>query len=306
MDFARFNYVCDITPDRDNNGDVKEFSPQKDYDNKKGLKLNKYGDGSFCKFKIPKDYQKAGVYIISVDESPKYVGECENLSIRFNSGYGNISPRNCYTGGQQTNCRINKLILDSVKNSHSIKLFFQETNKKFMLEEMLIDQLSPEWNKTKRNGKPPMDRGQKVKPQKKSSGKYHKLQKYLEESQKNNEVLKYSQIGEILGFQLPRSAYDYGAWWANGGHKHANAWLNAGWMVLDVVLGKFVNFVKISRRSDFFILDGKEHRHFCGTPFVKVREKNKKHVCRKCGRPYSSEEFEKSRFCIECGTFLHG
>jgi hypothetical protein len=38
-------------------------------------------------------------------ESPKAV-----LSARFNAGYGNISPKNCFKGGQETNCRVNNLV----------------------------------------------------------------------------------------------------------------------------------------------------------------------------------------------------
>ena len=271
------------------------------------MKLHKYGDGSFCKFKIPNDYQKAGVYILNVDESPKYVGECQNLSTRFNSGYGNISPRNCYTGGQQTNCRINKLILDMIKKGNHIKLFFQETNDRFLLEDMLIEKLHPEWNRTKRTGIRPIDKNQTMKSSFVSRSKYHNLQKYLQNSTKTKEVLKYSKIEDILGFELPRSAYEYGAWWSNGGHTQANAWLNAEWMVMDIVLTKCVTFVKMSSWPYTEIIDGKKRFFQCGTPFIQVMKKNKKmnmNICRKCGMKYSPEDLKKSKFCRKCGAFL--
>ena len=35
-----------------------------------------------------------------------------------------------------------------------------------------------------------------------------------------------------------------------------------------------------------------------------VAKKNYVYVCRKCGRPHSSEEFNESRFCRNCGKFL--
>ena len=42
--------------------------------------------------------------------------------VRYNNGYGRISPRNCFQGGQSTNCRVNNLIfptgLDAI-TSHS-------------------------------------------------------------------------------------------------------------------------------------------------------------------------------------------
>ena len=57
--------------------------PQHRYDNIRNLPLNNYGKGPFCKFKVPNDYNFCGVYVIFVDGSPKYVGECQNLSDRF-------------------------------------------------------------------------------------------------------------------------------------------------------------------------------------------------------------------------------
>lgn len=142
-----FHYVCEIIPENQN-GRINEFFPQSRYNNKKGLKLHNYGDSSFCKFKIPNNYKKSGVYVIKVDGKTKYVGECKNLSSRFNSGYGNISPRNCYKRGQPTNCRINKKIMCETKNKKQTTLFFKETNNRLQLEQQLILELNPEWNKT--------------------------------------------------------------------------------------------------------------------------------------------------------------
>lgn len=56
-----------------------------------------------------------------------YVGECKNLTARFNTGYGQISPRNCFVGGQETNCRINKLILSEAVQGHGVRLWFMQT-----------------------------------------------------------------------------------------------------------------------------------------------------------------------------------
>ncbi|MBC7670570.1 DUF7662 domain-containing protein [Caulobacter sp. DWR2-3-1b2] len=43
--------------------------------------------------------------------------------------------------------------------------------------------------------------------------------------------LDFADIERILGFGLPRSAYEHPAWWSNtrAGHSHAAAWLDAGW-----------------------------------------------------------------------------
>ena len=76
-----------------------------------------------------------------------------------------------------------------------------------------------------------------------STNKYKKLQKYLCDSKKTVDVLKYSEIEKFLEFQLPPSAYEYRAWWSNGGHTQSNSWLKAGCRVKSVVLGKSVTFI---------------------------------------------------------------
>jgi len=76
------------------------------------------------------------------------------------------------------------------------------------------------------------------------AGKYHRLEEYLSNSKKQIEVLTYDEIERILGFKLPPSAYKHRPWWANGGHNQANSWLNAGWKVASVNLGKSIKFIK--------------------------------------------------------------
>jgi len=72
------------------------------------------------------------------------------------------------------------------------------------------------------------------------------LEKYLKNCQKQVETLSYDKIEEILGSKLPQSAYKYRAWWDNGrSHSQSNAWLNAGWKVSSVVLGKSITFRKV-------------------------------------------------------------
>jgi hypothetical protein len=46
--------------------------------------------------------------------------------------------------------------------------------------------------------------------------------------------------------QFPPSAYKYRAWWGNGGHSQANAWLNAGWRVDKIKLRDSILFAKNS------------------------------------------------------------
>jgi hypothetical protein len=80
-----FGHVCDIEPLRDDAGAIQLVMPQSRYRNAATAPLNRYGGGPFCKFKIPGRFNASGVYILMVDEDVRYVGECANLSSRFNA-----------------------------------------------------------------------------------------------------------------------------------------------------------------------------------------------------------------------------
>jgi hypothetical protein len=251
-----FQYICEIIPELDADGIPIEYMPQSRYKNSTNIPLHEYGYGPFCRFKIPNKYNgKMGVYITLVDSDIKYVGECEDLGTRFNMGYGNISPRNCYVGGQPTNCRINSLILEMYKRGSQIELLFYETRDRFNIERTLINELNPEWNRTA--GKASRPRGHQkglsgkksldLEKRRVSMSKYYKLEEYLRNTQKQVETLSYDEIERILGFRLPSSAYNHRPWWANGGHSQANSWLNAGWEVSSVELGKSVTFRKVEK-----------------------------------------------------------
>ena len=141
--------VCLIQPECDPDGRPHEYVPQGGYSNLRGLPLHRHGAGPFCRFSIPANLHVAGVYLLLVDDSVRYVGECQNLSERFNSrGYGQIQPRNCYKGGQQTNCRLNRLILEVVKQGHRVELWFHQTFHRRAVESKLIAELAPPWNRT--------------------------------------------------------------------------------------------------------------------------------------------------------------
>ncbi|MCZ7380219.1 MAG: GIY-YIG nuclease family protein [Candidatus Methanoperedens sp.] len=252
--------VCDIDPEIDERGKIIEYRPQSEYKNYSNLPLHTYGGGSFCRFKIPSAWLgKEGVYIIYVEDIPKYVGECDNLKKRFDMGYGNISPRNCFEGGQSTNCRINKEILSNKMKGSNVTLYFIETDRRFDIEHYLISKINPEWNRTV--GKPSLRENHSTHknisspsvPKKRklvttislnSSGKYIPLEKYLSKVEVKEYKLSFSEIESIFGFPLPISAYKHHAWWSNGGHNHANAWLNSGWMVSECKLGDYIIFTK--------------------------------------------------------------
>jgi len=78
---------------------------------------------------------------------PQYVGECANLSARFNTGYGNISPKNCFKGGQETNCRLNNLLYSAIVAGQRISLWFFQTADYKAMELALRDTLKLRWNR---------------------------------------------------------------------------------------------------------------------------------------------------------------
>ncbi|MCW4589455.1 hypothetical protein NO263_02515 [Gluconacetobacter entanii] len=141
-----FDFICDIEPKKNEDGSINPLMPQSRYKNIKGLPLNRYGIGPFCKFNIPKKLNWMGVYILDVDGLPNYVGECKNFSERFNNGYGNISPKNCYKDGQHTNCRINNLIYNACSDDKKVRLWFLRTDNYKEIEATLRASQRMSWN----------------------------------------------------------------------------------------------------------------------------------------------------------------
>jgi hypothetical protein len=45
IDQYEFKYVCKITPETDNNGNIIEYSPQELYTKKQNVELHEYGKG---------------------------------------------------------------------------------------------------------------------------------------------------------------------------------------------------------------------------------------------------------------------
>lgn len=142
-----FAHIGAIDPLRNRDGFVQQFMPQDRYANARKLPLNKCGDGPFCKFSITPRFQISGVYLLMDDSEIMYVGECENLSARFNAGYGNISPRNCFKGGQETNCRLNNLVYSSAVAGKRISLWFFATQDHKIMEAAMRSGLRLAWNR---------------------------------------------------------------------------------------------------------------------------------------------------------------
>ena len=147
IDGYRFEYVCAIEPHQGDDGIVVGYMPQHRYFRSSEIPLNAYGNGPFCRFKIPNRLSKSGVYALFVDHECRYIGECSNLSKRFNMGYGNISPRNCFKGGQETNCRINNLVYQAALKEEAVSLWFFPTADYKMMESALRMARKFAWNR---------------------------------------------------------------------------------------------------------------------------------------------------------------
>ncbi len=68
IDDHEFTFVCELRPARDEHGAVLQMMPQEKYAKRESTRLNRYGAGTFCKFKIPNGFQTAGVYVTTLAE----------------------------------------------------------------------------------------------------------------------------------------------------------------------------------------------------------------------------------------------
>ncbi len=141
-----FSFIQELQPQRDLIGRIKQYAPAKNAE----VPLNKYGGGTFCRFSLTGGnfWGAKGVYALFDTQGLLYVGQTINLSQRFNSGYGNISKRNCYADGQSTNCKINSMILRKYLSGERVFLYFCESRNHESIEQELLETLRPPFNST--------------------------------------------------------------------------------------------------------------------------------------------------------------
>ncbi len=140
-----FTYIQDIEPERGADGRVIEYAPQSQYPNRQGKSLHNYGSGTFCRFSIHAG-NWPGVYLWVVDGEIIYIGETVKLAQRFNTGYGNIEGVNCYAGGQKTNCKMNKVVLELAKIGKTVNLYFYNTQDYKRVELELLHAINTQYN----------------------------------------------------------------------------------------------------------------------------------------------------------------
>lgn len=150
-----FRYLQKLMPECDSNGYIVKDYPQNKYDNKKNLPLSYHGQGTFCRFSINAG-EWPGVYLWVVDNEIIYIGETMGLQRRFNMGYGRIAPRNCYTGGQSTNCKMNKVVLDMFEQGMTISLYFYYTTDYKGVELDLLGKIKTRYNAKSNYGELPV------------------------------------------------------------------------------------------------------------------------------------------------------
>lgn len=142
----RFEKFCTLTLLPDKAGNIC-IQPQRRYKNVKHYAYleNIDDDTVFCKFK-PNLPQVKGVYLWVANDEIIYIGESVNIKSRFNDGYGNISPRNCFVGGQSTNVKMNRVALLYYKVNQPIDIYYCITNEHKKIETYLLNKINTEYN----------------------------------------------------------------------------------------------------------------------------------------------------------------
>ena len=82
--------------------------------------------------------------------------------------------------------------------------------------------------------------------------KYEALPQFLGLAHGAVRRMSFGEIERVLGFKLPKSAYQHEAWWSNNetGHSHARVWLKFGWRTEAVDLtGRKVTFRRATQSA---------------------------------------------------------
>lgn len=259
-----FDFVDSVTVERNEVGQIDLKMPQHHYDKSGETPIHQYGWGPFCKFYVDtSSYQNtAGIYIFTANHQIVYIGEALDIHSRIQSGYSNISPRNCFEGGQQTNCRINNAILEVIRNRGQVALWAMKTADRKQREAELIKECDPSWNfesppimtanqqqitRTDDNAShQTLTHGESTTSRQQSTGgKYAPLYDYLKNTDANTIHFSFKEIEDILGAPLPASARNYEVWWNPTGHPHAEGWAELRWTADPDLDARTATFEKI-------------------------------------------------------------
>ena len=144
----KFALAGPVEAERAASGSLVIYTAWERFANTKGLALNKWGAGPFVRLRPPPLPRTPGVYAVTERDQVKYVGIAKaSLYTRWGrGGYSVIDPRNCYVGGQSTNCHLNHLIGDALGDGRSLDLWIHMDPEPRPIELTLIRALRPPWN----------------------------------------------------------------------------------------------------------------------------------------------------------------
>jgi hypothetical protein len=137
--------------------------------------------------------------------------------------------------------------------------------------------------------------------------KYAPLIDYLQSLGKDEARLSLSNIESALGFELPQSARDHSAWWANSqtqdSHTWAHLWIRSGWATRDVDLkNQFVTFQRLTiyepdsvEANEGYARDRNVFTRIRNPGIVEERKRQDNYTCQGCGFHLSVE----SRWVID-------
>jgi hypothetical protein len=127
---------------------VLTYTAYERFANPHGLPLNAYGQGPFVRLRVPPLPRAPGVYAVARGMEVLYIGRArDSLFSRWGrGGYSVIDPRNCYRGGQSTNCHINNLIGIELVAGRELQLYTHAVADPSSVESRLIRSIRPPWN----------------------------------------------------------------------------------------------------------------------------------------------------------------
>ena len=101
-----FVHAAPIEPERGPDGALLGFTPQSRFAHAATMRLNRFGSGPFCRFELKGLPRTPGVYVVTIDNAPTYVGMAVDLAKRWGpGGYANISPRPAMRTGSPRTAR---------------------------------------------------------------------------------------------------------------------------------------------------------------------------------------------------------
>lgn len=145
----QFDHASSIDVVRNDDGSARLETPHARYANSNNLPLNPHGLGPFARLALQPLPSRPGIYaILEGSRRVLYIGRArDSLSTRWGPrGYAVIHPRNCFVGGQSTNCRVNALIVQAIVQGSGLALYVHVTPDSTELETQLIARLKPPWN----------------------------------------------------------------------------------------------------------------------------------------------------------------